>query len=669
TLDLGGDDHYIARPLAGTSTSPSGQGYGALGALGLLVDVAGNDSYDASGPHTTDEERTSAAYGQGVGLGAGFGAVFDLAGADRYAVRTPDGTDAATWVYGQGVGYLLGAAGALVDAGSGADSYVLDAGTVLGEVQDWTIDAPRHNRLVQGQGHAYTGVGVLADQGGQDTLTASAHARSYGYEFLLDPAWEPPEVPPAALVPLAAVWAQGSGIFGGAGYVVAGPGSTTYDASGTSNHTAQASLLVQGFGFLGGAGTVADAGGDDTYGAAVTVGGAVRVEPAPGCGSCRAAAKLEPFVSGVSAQGWGGSTGGEGILLDRDGNDTYSVSNDQALAFRVEDGRPQPPGAPIADLRAWPPPAMGQGWATVDSVGALEDAAGTDTYELRSLLRAETSARSATAPGSGRAEALVLPRLYALGGQGAGRSTNVSGGALLDLGGSGDQFTAVARTDVRTEPNADGVRTVGFLWPPFQGSGDTGVFAALGQDPVVLSSPSQGVCAASTGPRGFGAWSECPVQGGSDRQVFDVPAQNETKGPHARHWTGGSAPRAAGAPPALMVGVTEGEAPGDDRIDATATLRSPEGSPMAGRRIRFNLQLAIDGGPQGMEPSWFSGWEVEAVTDEAGIARATVPADLQALYELMSPSFPGPSEWRLRLLASFDGAQGLHPRHTAHPLT
>lgn len=142
--DNAGDDVYLAQELAqgaarfglgaavdlsGNDTwriTTSGQGYGDVRGVGLLLDVSGDDVFDANDTEITNpspqtaEHNISLAQGAGFGartpdratsMGGGLGLLVDLAGADRYSCG----------VFCQGAGYFFGH-GILYDS-SGNDTY------------------------------------------------------------------------------------------------------------------------------------------------------------------------------------------------------------------------------------------------------------------------------------------------------------------------------------------------------------------------------------------------------------------------------------------------------------------------------------------------------------------------------------------------------------------
>jgi len=141
-VDLGGDDRYTG-PVAASTADRT---------IGMLLDCAGNDRYEATGPAqgagvcgigilldaAGDDVYRAERYAQGLGQ-FGLGLCADLGGNDEYFVKYS----------GQGCGYF--GIGLLLDC-AGPDKYTIYA---------------------DGQGHGgVAGVGVLADRSGDDAYQA-----------------------------------------------------------------------------------------------------------------------------------------------------------------------------------------------------------------------------------------------------------------------------------------------------------------------------------------------------------------------------------------------------------------------------------------------------------------------------------------------------------------
>ncbi|HUP68295.1 MAG TPA: hypothetical protein VM142_00605 [Acidimicrobiales bacterium] len=192
-VDLTGDDSW--RLLT------HGQGYGYVRSAGLLLDAEGNDAYDAddtkviSPSPQSAEHNTSLAQGAGEGLrGNGLGATMsggtgllvDLAGDDTYGCG----------VFCQGSGFFFGQ-GILADAG-GNDSYkgvwyVQGAGAhfALGVLADDAGADHYSASLNASQGAGHDGAaGFLVDGAGDDTSTVTnlSHGAGSdnGFGFFVD---------------------------------------------------------------------------------------------------------------------------------------------------------------------------------------------------------------------------------------------------------------------------------------------------------------------------------------------------------------------------------------------------------------------------------------------------------------------------------------------------
>lgn len=300
-VDVAGDDRYIERPqmdssgVAGfpsrnSATCTPAFGVGILG-YGMLLDMAGNDTYRAIGNT------------QGCGI-FGVGLLADMAGDDRYDCHTLgqgaalsgtgvliDGGGADLYqcfAMSQGYGGTKGA-GLLADFGAQNDRY---------EANDTEIDFPspqtaQHNaNLAQGFGNGlradYTdghslagGVGVLMDEGGDNVFRCG-------------------------------LFGQGGGYWYGLGMLLAGTGSDTYDGV----------WYVQGAAAHFAVGVLADEGGDDLYRATMNMAQGAGHDFSVGFLIDRAG--NDRYEAPNLSLG-GGNANGMGFFWDRAGDDTYSV--------------------------------------------------------------------------------------------------------------------------------------------------------------------------------------------------------------------------------------------------------------------------------------------------------------------------------------------------------
>lgn len=189
-VDTGGNDRYrltnapLVRPSAQlpdrNTSMGQGAGYGmrgvffdgrsTAGGIGMLVDLAGNDRYDAQ------------VFAQGVGYYEGLGMLLDDGGNDRY--------ESAWYAMGAGVHY---AAGIFLDRGVGSDVYRSTHEMALGSGNDLSVgvfvDEGGDDEYTVGQlslGHAHANsTGIFVDGAGNDRYTVmSATCRALGAAYL-----------------------------------------------------------------------------------------------------------------------------------------------------------------------------------------------------------------------------------------------------------------------------------------------------------------------------------------------------------------------------------------------------------------------------------------------------------------------------------------------------
>lgn len=189
-VDTGGDDRYrltnvpLVRPSAQlpdrNTSMGQGAGYGirglfldgrsTAGGIGLLLDLAGNDRYDAQ------------VFAQGVGYYEGLGMLLDDGGNDRF--------ESAWYAMGAGVHY---AAGVFLKRGVGNDAYRSSHEMALGSGNDLSVgvfvDEGGDDEYTVGQlslGHAHANsTGIFVDAVGNDRYTVmSATCRALGAAYL-----------------------------------------------------------------------------------------------------------------------------------------------------------------------------------------------------------------------------------------------------------------------------------------------------------------------------------------------------------------------------------------------------------------------------------------------------------------------------------------------------
>lgn len=191
-VDPGGNDRYTLDNTPLVRPSPQlpdrnvsmgqGAGYGlrgvftdgrsTAGGIGLLLDLAGDDRYEAQ------------VFAQGVGYHEGLGMLVDDGGDDRFA---------AAW-YAMGAG-VHQAAGVLLERGRGNDVYRSSHEVALGAANDLSVgvfvdeggdDTYEAGQLSLGVGHANS-TGVFVDASGDDRYAvASGDCRALGAAYQPD---------------------------------------------------------------------------------------------------------------------------------------------------------------------------------------------------------------------------------------------------------------------------------------------------------------------------------------------------------------------------------------------------------------------------------------------------------------------------------------------------
>jgi len=289
-VDLGGNDTYL-------SDAPGAQGGAYLG-VGMLIDMAGDDSY------------RSGNYSQGAGL-FGTGVLLDLSGHDTYSCDTAGegagtfgigllidgggGDEYSAAIFSQGFGYVHGI-GVIAEAG-GNDTYTV-GGVYLDELRYFD----HHLSLSQGFGFgmrpwASGGIGLIVEDGGNDTYVSDIFGQGSSYWFAL-------------------------------GSIVEAEGNDTYVSY----------QYAQGAGTHITVGTLLDLSGDDNY---------VSHGVSQGCGHDLALGLLwdrageDNYATESLSQG-AGNANGVGILMDEAGDDNYlirTLGNTQGYGdFRREYG-------------------------------------------------------------------------------------------------------------------------------------------------------------------------------------------------------------------------------------------------------------------------------------------------------------------------------------------
>jgi len=358
-VDIGGDDRYLGRQA--TPDFPRR-------VESLVIDLAGNDTYDASDVDCA----------MGCGL-FGLGGIVDLSGNDRYACR--DSGLGSAW---HGTGFVLDEAG--------DDSYT---------VHQWSDAA------------AHVGVGLVVDLSGNDVHSCAQQSQAMGSTLgagiLLDVEGNDRYVArddgnvSALYLDQSVAMAQGVG-FGrradlGDGHSLAGGFGVLVDGAGNDLYHSQ--VWSQGAGYWWSVGILEDRGGNDVYengkyslgaGAHFAIGCQVDLvgDDRYNVGSTTAMNQYQGHARdgsiGISIDGDGNDQylfrshcGGSGDLVslglfwDRRGDDTYAV--------RPADDAP-PDGfngvPPMGSATKYDP--MRSFRDDMDAIGIFLDTGGNDTY-------------------------------------------------------------------------------------------------------------------------------------------------------------------------------------------------------------------------------------------------------------------------------------------------
>lgn len=369
-VDDGGDDIY-------RTTGFGDLGTGIVGGVGLFADLGGDDVYDAMG--------SGGGYGsQGVGA-LGVGAMIDLAGDDRYSYRFDPGAATPGFIRVlQAQGSALEGTGVLADGG-GRDTYLA---SVIARMV-----------ILLGQGSGWTTTGLLLDADGDDAYSMDVTASWLGGEGCVG----------FHAAALGLAHGQGSGVFYGAGVLLDGAGDDAYRIESSAEGTTGATAGVGGQGF-----------GDATF-----------------------SWPSAPFPANVSV----------GLLADLGGHDAYSSSASAAAE------EPCTPSVKEAS----------QGAANNQALGVLVDLAGDDSYEHRASAPGGIESSAGQGGATSGATAVLADRRGNDSYTGGDRSQGYgAGGRGLLLDGAGrDRFSG--------SPGADPA-----LWVWVRGDGGVGLDAGRG---------------------------------------------------------------------------------------------------------------------------------------------------------------------------------------------
>lgn len=270
-FDAAGNDLYSY-----TGQPATVQGAGAIGAIGILADAAGDDTYYASYTRTGSLSALNGVQyyfdggGQGYGYG-GVGILVDAQGQDTYDMRVKATNGRSIWGFGQGFGGL-GGLGIASDA-VGDDDWLSKAGPITGgtggftgiygqgsgfyggtgiatdtafgnDVWDNRLTSTTTDFYSMGFG-AFSGVGIIGDDGGTNDWIAISDASNPWINPLLNCAY-------------------GTASLGGYGVMIGMAGDDSYFTDTISPYTAH--TMVEGFGGIGaGVGVFVDVGGVDQH--------------------------------------------------------------------------------------------------------------------------------------------------------------------------------------------------------------------------------------------------------------------------------------------------------------------------------------------------------------------------------------------------------------------
>jgi hypothetical protein len=602
SVDLGGGDVYSpgskmrACEIAGLGPQKGicAQGAGLLG-IGMLVDAAGNDRYEAMVQHKDEDclggqfqicgvidAQATARFGVGV--------LADLAGNDSYSVRVPlppadAASDQSTSLFAQGVS-TFGTALLWDDAGNdkyevtgSATGYKKDSSSIVG----WST--------YSAQAATIAGEAIVLDSGGSDAFSLLTQpGPGAGDRTGHDQYGE------GAASGLSNIsGGQGVGLPGfnipSYGALITGEGSTTY----TIDMGSRLASRLEGQG-SGQGGILDDAGGDDAYLLFAHAEAEIRRD----CGCSEPTIlKIAPLAS---AQGQGSSGG---TLNERSGNDKYEVrataeatgTTASANEVRVEGGTTS---------------ASGQGIGT----GVLTDRAGNDTY-----LATASNAATALAPELGGSASATVDSVMVLA-QG-------TTGLLRDLGGR-DSYRIEGRPQATATPSFPGSENEGYYRVQGQGlhyalfydlDSQGGFFDSDAGEPDDFAIESDSLFEMCGGIYG-------QDPGWVSGQYRITPAGGEECNPTASGAlvTSGDEPRAASTLTISSVAPYN-----DDLTRVDVELKDASGAPLAGERVRVS--------PEGLfgEPYYVIGplrrWfylenSVEITTDQDGKAAAFLPTNV-----------------------------------------
>lgn len=482
TIDVGGNDRY--ETLLTAERGRAAQGASRSSGIGMLVDAAGDDVYQAT---AAEDQVTILAQG---GTIVGAGVLADLGGNDRYGIHNealvdPDAAQSTS----QGQGFsTIGPLGILLDTGLGNDSYAISV-----HPQALTVDRTVYSTQVraEGQGYGVAGTGLFVDDGGTDLATVTGHTATVTADE--HRSTETGNAIAAAVL----------GGLGGAGVAIGGPGDTTRTVRARTRGPAPGNASAAGFGYgaLGGFAAISDTSGADVYRIDAHA-QAVATRTFDDDCACDADPRVGASAAGVFASGLGlGGIGGIGLAHDAAGDDRYEVSGTISAEATAHDTRTaSAPSPAVASALAGDATLQAMGFGSIGS-GYLVDLLGDDTYDASTTSNAAAESDSPT-DGERRSRAV----------SGAARSFAQGSGAVNGYGeqrdhGGKDRYTSTNISTATTDEHG--------LAMPFegesivQGAATNGAGLLLdigGTGDVFTANPQRLTC---RGTRGEGLWQDC----------------------------------------------------------------------------------------------------------------------------------------------------------------
>lgn len=500
-IDVAGNDRYEA--TLPRSDSYLAQGAGRNGGIGILIDAAGDDQHTTTVAEQPPPGSDAFLCAMGCGV-TGVGVLADLAGGDSYAVSNSapsvGGSFSAfgdPWEFERANGLAFGSVGGLgiaADRGGSNDSYLVEC-----HPAPVVVDGVLHGgaALTSGLGYAITGaVAVLTDDGGDDALTSRTINS------------------PEAEVGVGQARGMGVGWTGGSAVAITGDGDTQWrlsaedvrdaegivasDDIGPAVITLANAVVGQGAGTLAGFGALYDSGGDDAFRAAADA----RIRFAGSSdGTEGAVVKVVAPPTLSFAQGQGNF--GNGALVDAGGNDTYTVagtSHADAVATDLDQTLDGPSATALSGIVQ----VFGQGGGNgLAANGFLLDGSGNDTYRADGSSRATAVAEPV---GDEPAEGIATSETTWNHVQVAQFTPQGGFASLQDLGGADTYWSSASSTAQASPPTKLTEPPVGYLdsWAQAVSRG-LGFFLDRdgGSADAFTSIPARNP---SLGQRGSGVW-------------------------------------------------------------------------------------------------------------------------------------------------------------------